>query len=57
MRREGGVRARQPEPPPRPRRDPQTETQQGPYATVPQRGLEKGDGPLRVVRCDKQGYL
>ena len=44
VRREGGVRARQPEPPPRPRRDPQPETQQGPYAMVPPRGLEKGTG-------------
>lgn len=33
--------APRPEPPPRPRRDPRAETQQGPYATAPPRGQEK----------------
>lgn len=33
-----GVRARPPKSPPRPRRDPKPETQQGSYATAPPRG-------------------
>lgn len=40
------MRTRRPESSPRPRRDPQAETQQGPYATAPSRGLEKGPGRL-----------
>lgn len=41
---EGRGEGERAEPPPRPRRDPQPETQQGPYAMVPPRGLEKGTG-------------
>lgn len=37
--------APRPESPPRPRRDPRAETQQGPYATAPPRGLERGRAP------------
>lgn len=36
------MRTRRPEPPPRPRRDPHADTQQGPYATAPHTGWARG---------------